>query len=299
MHNEDELATWIELHLDVRNVLGSEYNVVCPFHQVPNTRKPDLWINVEKAVFNCLSTNCGVRGHVAKLIAAVDGCTPEEAIRTLGRPTAGSLAKMLDQLTIFDHVEQPSLTNETIARYAQPHSFWEDREINEACRKFFQLGFDHEKKAATIPYLDRDGLPHSMILRYVEPVGGMKYHYPHGFNKDQAVFGLNLAHPHWPTLVVEGSIDMIRTYQNLDLLGDKYNVVSIFGSKVSDAQLQMLRHLDLILMFDPDPAGVQGQIDFIRRCPRLCGQVAWGNVAADPGSIDAPDLRRLLDHIEY
>lgn len=293
MHNPDELLTWLELNLEVRQVLtNGEVNCICPFHQTTSSTKPDLWVNVEKAVFNCLSSSCGAKGSAQKLVVAVEGCSPEEAQRVLGRTSPEGLQKMLEQLQLFDK-DPRSLDWPTINSYKRYHVWWQMRGIFPSVQDVFDLGYDVEQDAATIPYLDQDGQPHSMIRRFREPRAGMKYSYPVGFSREHAVFNLHRAVVGLPTVVVEGSIDCIKCAQNI--LNANLNVVALLGSHISDEQIERLRHLDLILMLDPDPAGKAGTEEIHKRFPRICKEVQWKNANQDPGSLNEDEFFDLIE----
>lgn len=290
-HNRAQLEVWLEENLDVRNHGRDEINCVCPFHQSSDTRRPDLYVNVEKGVYHCLSTSCGAKGTVTDLVRRLTGGTWEASRRAIGRPGVEALGKMLGALRPLP-VAPLSLSWEEI-QARRSSRYWQDRGISLEAQEHFWLGFDFERDQALIPYLDEHREPRCFLRRQM--VGHPKYLYPDSFDLEHSIYHLYGCDPRKSLIVVEGSIDAIRVWE-----AGYHNVVALLGSNFGPEKGQMIRHFRIISFLDADPAGVAGTWKLKDAVGRLIQRVNYPEelLGKDPGSLSNGEIHECLGNLQ-
>jgi DNA primase len=291
-HNRAQLEVWIENNLDVRNVGREEINCVCPFHQSADTRRPDMYINVEKGVYHCLSSSCGVKGHVLDLIRRLTGGSWEDARRQVGRPGVEALGRLLGALRPQPEAPTLSLSWDEVYAHRSSHYWSTTRGITQAAQDHFMLGFDHSRNQALIPYIDEHREPRCFLRRQM--FGHPKYLYPEQFEAERAWYHLYECRPDQPLIVVEGSIDAMRVWE-----AGFTNVIAILGSETPPDKGRMIRHYQVISFLDADPAGVQGTWKLRRAVGRLIQRVSYPDElqGSDPGSLTNEQISTCLGRL--
>lgn len=289
-HNRQQLEVWLDENLDVRNRGREEWNLVCPFHQTADTARPDLYVNVEKGVFNCLSSSCQARGTATDLVRRLTGGSWEASRRAVGRPGAEALAKLLGALRPQPRPSTLSLSWDLIHAHRSQH-YWVDRGLTREAQDHFMLGFDFGRNHALIPYLDERREPICFLRRQM--VGHPKYLYPEDFDLERSWYHLYACSSMEPLVVVEGSIDCMRVWE-----AGYQNVVALLGSSIPPEKAQMIRHHRIVSFLDADPAGVQGTFKLREAAGRLILRVNYPDelLGRDPGSLTNEQIRELLGH---
>lgn len=150
------------------------------------------------------------------------------------------------------------------------------------------VGVDLDQKRAVIPVRDFSGNLWGAVGRsYVGATP--KYMNYWEMKKGTQLLGAQLITKAKTTVIVEGSLDALLADQALREagLGDEYNVVSILGASLSEAQANLLVRCsnDIIIALDADDAGQRG-VDKAKGllCTRLMSKVA------DIGSVHKKDF---------
>lgn len=288
-HNRQQLEVWLEANLDVRNQGRDEVNCVCPFHQSSDTRRPDMYVNVELGVYHCLSSSCGARGTSVDLVRRLTGGSWEAARREVGRPGAEALTKLLVALRPPPEGPRLSLSWDLIHAYRSDH-YWASRKITPECQDHFMLGFDFGRNHALIPYLDEWREPICFLRRQMAG-HHPRYLYPEEFDLDRSFYHLYECEPREPLVVVEGSVDAMRVWE-----AGFHNVVALLGSSLPPQKAQMIRHFKIISFLDADPAGVQGTWKLRESVGRLIQRVSYPDPLQgfDPGSLTNEQIQDLL-----
>lgn len=291
-HNRQQLEVWLEQNLDVRNEGKDEWNVVCPFHQSSDTTRPDMWVNVELGLYNCLSSSCQARGTAADLVRRYQGGTWEDARRALGRPGVEALGKLLGALRA--PVEAPLSLSWDLIHAHRSNFYWQiERGIGPHAQEHFLLGFDHERNQALLPYLNERREPVGFIRRQL--VGHPRYLYPTGFHLEQSVYHLYDCKPNRPLIVVEGAVDCIKVWE-----AGFPNVVALLGSQIPIEKARLFRHYQIVSFLDADPAGVKGTWELRRAVGRIIHRVVYPEhlLGKDPGSLLPEEINLCLGRLD-
>lgn len=292
VHNQAQLEVWIEQHLDVRNQGREEWNCVCPFHQAADTRRPDMYINVTKGVYHCLSSSCGVQGHILDLVRRLTGGSWEDARRAVGRPGVEALGRLLNALRPPPQGPPLSLSWDEVLAHRSSHYWTSDRGISQVAQDHFMLGFDHSRNQALIPYIDEHREPRCFLRRQM--LGHPKYLYPEQFEAERAWYHLYECRPDEPLIVVEGSIDAMRIWES----GHR-NVVAILGSETPPDKGRMIRHHQIISFLDADTAGVVGTWKLKEAVGRMIQRVTYPDSlqGMDPGKLTNEQIEECLSRL--
>jgi DNA primase len=291
----DRLAEWAEAELDVRNRMGDEWQCVCPFHQDSGTNKPDLYLNVRKGVFICMSTACGEKGSAFELVAKISGIDLEAVAAELSMGGKRRVQAVRERLAEFRSPEvAPRQISQALIDEMRSTRYWaSERGLASATIDAFDLGFDDETSTAVIPYRDADGVARYLIRRATLPDhDGPRYRYPKGFPLRSAVFNLHRVDPRREVIVTEGSIDAMRVWQ-----AGYTNVVALLGSGVFDQQLAALRSLRVVTFFDRDPAGEAATRRMVAQHSRLfrIARYPRNSEAKDPDGLSDEEIAGAID----
>jgi DNA primase len=291
MRRSERLEEWLEANLDVRRREGDEWVAVCPFHQDASTTRPDLYVNVEKGVYNCFSGACGARGSALDLVRRVSGGDEWEARRELGSSAEASVLRCL-RLIAGEGEEEPEelpVLPPHLVAYWRTDRYWVDqrRLLPRTCDRF-QLGFDDAAQAGLIPWRDARGHTRGFIKRMLR--GQVRYLYPRGFPQG-ALFNLDEVHPAREVIVVEGAIDAMRVWE-----AGLENVVALLGSSLPWAQLMYLAGLDLVALLDRDAAGYAATRKLVDGTPRVVRVARYprGSAATDPDGLTHDEIRAAV-----
>jgi DNA primase len=231
--------------------------VVCPNpdHQ---TSKRHFQINIQQGLVHCFA-NCGISGTFEHALATVNGSTNRQARKLImqhARIGSAPIPKKRGKreikeitLTLDDFMPLPQSALE----------YLRERRITDASVAKWQLRWDSDELRIVIPAFDSRDRLKFVIKRAVRERDQPKYLYdPEGCDRMGTLFGIgqiNLGMIRSSGIVlVEGSIDTILNHQN-----GITNTVGILGSKLSEAQAQMISNLRpkrITTMFDADMAGI-------------------------------------------
>lgn len=262
----------------------------CPFHD--NKVTPALQVNVRKGLYVCFS--CGARGSVEGASSIVE---------------ASEVLAMLNGLAHPRSKHEPSMPEESLARYMGNDEYWIGRGFDIETIERFQLGFDTINNAAVIPVRDEYGVLRGTILRYMNHDDGPKYKNPRGFERRRSFFGAWLVGEHDDTAVlVEGPVDAMRVWQA------GHCGLALYGTRFTDEQRRLLSRLGIkhvVLFLDNDRAGKiarrellgtrtrqDGRVDYDTdkdlRSDHLVSEV-WKYTASDPGAMSIADVQEAID----
>lgn len=292
--DRDLIEQWADQHLDVRNRAGEEWSCVCPFHQDPGTTKPDLYLNVRKGVFLCMSTSCGARGSVTDLAARVLGVDAKAAEREFGLG-GHKRVQMIRERLAAARIPPPPLPRISDARLEELRSdrYWvSDRGLTTTTCEHFALGFDESTQRAIIPYRDRGGVCRYLIQRVAGPTTGLRYLYPKGFPLRSALYNLHAIDEREEVVVVEGSIDAMKVWQ-----AGITNVIALLGSGVFEEQLAQLRMLRIVAFLDRDAAGAAAVRRLCKHHKRVFRVARYpvSSSAKDPDGLMPEEIQRAVE----
>ena len=142
--------------------------------------------------------------------------------------------------------------------------YWRLRGLSPKVIKRFQLGQDLTNNTATIPVRNEGRQLLGVIERQLGGKGS-KYKNPPGFKKTHHLFGAwELDSTHDSVCIVEGPVDALAMWD----VG--IPAVSLYGSKVSTRQVELLKRLNIhhvVLFTDHDEAGTIAMEDVIGALP--------------------------------
>jgi DNA primase len=265
---------------------GAELRGKCPIHQGDSERA--FHVNLNKGAFNCFS--CKAHGNVLDLVAAIEQCTVRDAAIKLAKwfqvdstaevgepikktPRQPSSVQTPAQSKV-EKSDKPELTNPPLKfelRVNTSHDYGLRRGLTQATLDLFGAGLCLSKGMFAgrfvIPLHDEQGRLVGYAGRSLndsEP----KYLFPSrdkGFYKSDLLFNLHrvleTVSPDTPLIIVEGFFDCMKTAQA------GFNVVSLLGSSLSEAQEELLvqNFNQLVLLFDGDAAGRKATEDCLKR----------------------------------
>ena len=182
------------------------------------------------------------------------------------------------------------------------HAFFNERSITQAQKDRFGLGYCNRgimKGRVCFPIYNVNNELIGYFGRWAEkelPEKTTRYRIPKGFNKSIELYNLNrlinskinITH----LIIVEGFWSVIK----LDELG--IPVVSIFGTSISDVQIEVLKKLGvekLTLAFDGDDAGRIGMKNSIEKLtPHFFTKILFLEEGVKPDSMIDEDIKNLV-----
>lgn len=269
----DRFLEWAESRFDSVVVSGAEIKVNSIFC---DDRKHHLWCNpsggkkaCETGVYHCWKSD--QKGSLIGLVMLVDGCSYDEAMRTLDLAGGGRLADLEKR------VEDMFLSKQTLPPEAPTAPV--RLEMPPDCYSFDDLPTGHRlrqqaaeylasrmiptdglavctagryKNRIVIPYLDRQG---SLIYyngRHVGDSDSLRYLGPPkelGIGKGDVLYSRR-----WPSkgekvYITEGEFDSM----SLDIAG--FRSVALGGKNMTPAQIEMIRGCLPVLSLDADDSG--------------------------------------------
>jgi hypothetical protein len=270
----DRFLDWAESRFDSVIVSGAEIKLNSIFC---DDRKHHLWCNpsggkkgYEAGVYHCWKSD--QKGSLVGLVMRVDGCTYDEAMRTLDLAPGGRLADLEKRVEeIFESKRAGAGT--------EPSQIRASIEMPPDCYPFDDLPTGHKLRARAaeylssrmiptdgltvctsgkyrnrivIPYLDRSGTLIYYNGRYVGDGDGLRYLGPPkelGIGKGDVLYSRN-----WPSrgdkvYITEGEFDSM----SLDISG--FKSVALGGKSMTPVQMEMIRGCLPVLSLDADDSG--------------------------------------------
>lgn len=244
----------------------------CPFHDGPNgfhkSKSPSLAINTSTGFFICFSGVCKRSGSLKQVLVDLLGypfSRAQEMMADFANPVPdlnsiqflpyerrhemiqGRDARSMEESLL------PSLNPAILGIYDFCPKYMLGRGFRKGTLRRWDIGYDRERRAVTIPVWTREGrlvgLTRRTVLPDVEP------RYKHVFFSkryllygEHLVAGVNELHP---LIVSEAQLSAIWFHQ-----AGISNPVSTMGSKISTRQIELLsRYPYIVLAFDDDVAG--------------------------------------------
>ena len=222
----------------------NRFKAYCPFHEDDSA---SLFIDLEKGAY-CFA-GC-YKGDIVGLIAKLNGEN-----RVIART----------------HINE-SFIYDTTKRYSSSQVVFQNHSIDfiNALDWFQKKGFtlktalywkiEFGTTTFTVPVRDFYSNTIGIVTRNITG-NGSKYVYNKGFKKT-VLFGENFLDVTKEIIVVEGVLDVLWLFQN------DFNGAGLFGTIVSDEQLEKLQNLNVrMAIFDDDVGGAVGAKNFKRMFP--------------------------------
>jgi len=235
-----------ETYLKVTLRGDSEWMCVCPLH---DDRGASLQFNIFKGLWVCFG--CQEGGTAKSLARKMDVSYHEPTMKT------GELLDALQKATSNKTRTVQTLPESSLRRYAIDHPYWAKRGFTEETIEAWNLGYDFMNDVLTIPYRTPEGDLLGTIKRRLTNEFP-RYLYPKGFDRTGSLFGSWKAGE--AVVLQEGSLDAIKTWQNLDELGIECGSMAFYGSSIHPRQVKLLRRLGVkhvIIFTDYDEAGIK------------------------------------------
>lgn len=224
---------------------GPHVSISCPLAQ-KNHGDPHDWncscsVSIsddEPSLARCFSFNCQYKGSFYRML---DECSDSkgrpydlEAVLEKIAPTekftlessAARSKKLFDAAVERDRrpqirsIDRDLMPEGRFQRYAGsvPKYALKDRGLTIPTCKYWDLGHDQERKCLVFPVRRFDGKLVGMTGRHYKwPDAPTKYHNYAGLNKSRYLYGEHLLKREEPIIVVEGQIDAVLTWQNLQI----------------------------------------------------------------------------------
>lgn len=257
---------------------GKELSCSCPFH---NDRRPSFRLNVLSGLWFCHS--CHEAGNIKKLYKDILG-------ENLIIDDVAEYRMMLHKLEENIEPSYPSFESAcvegSIYQCDEHLEKWSLRGILDMnVISKFGLGFDAYENALTMP------TEYGFVRRYLGQRDN-KYLFPKGMLKSSMLYGYDfITNP--VVAICEGQIDALACWQA------GINALAIFGSSISNNQVEMMKQLDaqfLVLFLDDDEQGWEGNEKIKSKLGRhfAISEVDYtGYEGLDPASIPSNALYNL------
>lgn len=245
-------------------------------HHTNGDRNPSASCNLEKKLYVCYAG--GWAGDLIHLVMKLEGKESfGEAFsdasdyligEALGNQEARKMVeKILAETSASYTVNLPRYDFRVIDKWLQHHPYWEQRGISKDAQGKLSLGFDPTVGRIVFPHFVKGNLvgwQKRVIPGLTTEDLDAKYKNSPGFPKSETLYNLGFA-SHYPRVcVVESPMSVARAV-SLDLP----NVVSTFGAKVGDAQIDLLRSFEVVYVWmDRDAAGVKAEIKLVSQLYR-------------------------------
>ena len=272
----EALFNW--LGVQIRKKSTRELRAKCPIHGGLNDTS--LSFLKPTRTWKCWSKSCETEygGDIIGLIRAVQRCSFQEAVLLLSQITGISIDKEVDEETLVSFAQAKivnDITSEVENRQFKQLTIIKDRRSDRSGQEYF---INRGLSKNTLKYFDVGGLYKDSVQieriiipvrddkgqligiqgRRIDEVKDVKYR-TEGFDKGEILYNLDRAKDYLgrsPTLIlVEGVTDVWTLWEM-----DYYNVVSSLGVGLSPSQIALLIKyaMNIIVLFDGDPAGLKG-----------------------------------------
>lgn len=269
-----------------RLVLGGQWvQSPCPFapytHARGIDRKPSFGIKINNtgmSRYNCFS--CSRTGQLFELpdaLAKLAGDKlgdPEGMNKVLDAELASLKGVELGSLPFLDAVgaQDEPLSPLLVAGFYDPLrdspdavAYAQARGVSVEALERLGVQFDAGESRLMFPIMDGEGLLYGFTGRSIlcQATIDASFGYPKVKNywctKSRHLLGAQLVEKTKPTIVVEGLFALAK-FLSFPSIAQKYNVVAVMGSNVSQRQLELLisTGTSIYLMLDGDMAGQQG-----------------------------------------
>lgn len=257
----------------------------CCFHE--NDKTPSLSINIENGLYRCFS--CGKTGNFFTLVRHLKG--DEYYYEHYGTKADFSFKPKTFEM---DENYRKEVDESVLLKYRQLHSWVLNRFDNDAeLLKSFEIGYDSNREAITLPIRDIDGKLYNVEFRHLK--GQTKSSYLYDFNKKgKVLFNLHKVKNESKVYLVEGIFDAIRMTQ----LGYP-NVLALMGTELTPERISILNNYfsTLYLAFDSDLAGkkISKQIFEEFKDSKEMYYLDWGIVGKkDPGECTKEEIDAIV-----
>ena len=243
-------------------------------HHSNGDQNPSAAANIDKGTYVCYSSGLGC--DIVHLVMKLEGKESfAEAMGMVGNFLTGAtqdvavLQKELDRVfatTPAYALNLPSYDLRILQQWLTPHPYWGQRGINEETQQLLHLGYDAHEQRVVFPHYVQGKLVgwQKRVIPGVTRPEFPKYRNSPGFPKSETLYAYDLCDPGGPVLVVESPMSVAHAYS----IGLR-NVTATFGSKTSEHQARLLRgHSRVIVWFDQDPAGLEGERQLVERLYR-------------------------------
>lgn len=260
------VAVDIERELDAfewnqKSIRGGKLLACSPFRKDGKERHPSFAVRLDNGVWIDSGAGEGEwrQGSFIRLLAALRQETEsetEEYLLTMydaNYADVESLELSLN-LRMDETYKEIQLPSPLLVPYRFRHSYLEKRGIDEKTQRLFQIGYDRESKAITIPWHNRAGALINVKFRSVKE---KKFWYLQGGDKiSNHLYGLDLIISRQITraYITEAEIDCMYLWAN------GLPAVAIGGSSLSRSQRESLLRSgirELVIATDNDPAGAK------------------------------------------
>lgn len=271
-------------------------------------------VNVSKNFWQCFSDSCSQKsgkrgGDVINFVAVMEGCKEVEAAQKLADwygIEGGKRQERTEQSPAPKPPETPVEVEPTVNKplgfpgfkeLDHGHPYFAGRGITPETAKAFGVGYFAGRSSVikdpyriAIPVHNAKGELVAYVGRSVEEIALPKYHFPPGFHKSFELFNLHRVEDD-TVIVVEGFFSVLSLYQCGIL-----NVVALMGRTLSDAQEELLKRFErIVLMLDGDVPGQEAAKELLQRLARN----RWVNAVAlpagsQPDSLSPDELHQLF-----
>lgn len=243
---------------------GDDVFVSCPCidrHGGVPERTPSCSIHKETGMVHCFG--CGYHDTIPGTIAKLMNLDNRVAgfrwiLRKYTMPARGERPLLGVGTYTRAKIEKFYLPEDMLDLYAYNHPYMYQRQLTEDIIDWFDLGYDTETKAITIPMRDVKG---NILFIKKRPIGRTKFHKYHideGADKRDLVFGLNLIKNSINRVKMiylsEGEFDVMSWY-----VVEKYGA-GIQGDQLFPEQVKQLirvaRGIPICIATDNDKAGI-------------------------------------------
>lgn len=243
---------------------------ICPNHKAHGgaEKTPSCSISKEEGLVHCFG--CGYHTTVAGMISDILGFdTPVDGFKWIKRkftaPVVGKRKSMLS-----DDVERENkklfIPEQALLQYNIDHPYMFKRGLNPETLDWFDIGYDEERKALTIPMRDVDG---NIAFIKKRPIGRSKfgkYMIEEGADKRELVFGLFMVKRCLSVVdmvyLSEGEMDVLSWY-TINKFGAGLQGSILFPEQKKQL-IRILRGKNLCLAFDNDKAGYKCRAQCIK-----------------------------------
>lgn len=226
------------LGLDVRSETGSDYLILCPFHN--NTHTPACEVQKNKGLFFCFA--CGERGTLTDMVMRVNSCNLFEAMRFIASYASDEAVEE----DIFETDEPSTIEaslivglHNNLMKSDKGKQYLLDRGITEDSMQEFLLGYSDKQDMITIPVRNEDGSYSGFVGRKASKTI-KEFKNSSGFKRKFCLFNLDNCLDSAVVFVVDATFDAIRLQQ----LG--FPAVATMGGLTTDQALLLSKYFGII-----------------------------------------------------
>ena len=286
----------------------------CPFH---DDRHPSFSIDVDRGLFVCGSSKCGVRGNFFLFYKLMEGLTSWREVykRLKDSHTEVNIDRLLGIEDSFNNT--PKINQWPSPQFLAPLAnceYLEKRQLGQSIIDQFGLMLGKFGKCDEVqlgdsivsPIFEIDGTYKTFQVRYLNPLKKQRWQFPSGSPVQQMLYGGWLINNRTPDLwIVEGASDVwkLTTYG--------VQSVGLFTKEATSAQFNKIFYLCTlyglrpIVCLDGDVViGKKFKKDFVKKlyCEleafELHPNVVKLELDEDPGSLSKERFLEIQQHLE-